>query len=521
MSFDLQFYWGLLLRRLPVMLALFLVCAISATVAALKLPATFHTSALLLVEEPQIPDTMVANVVQVEASEQLQVIEQRLLTRVNMLDIARKFDVFEDIRSMSPDDVVRLMREDSQIRRMGGQNDQATLMRVGFTGRSPTIVANVVNEYVNLILQESSNFRMSRAEGTLNFFEQEVERLSDDLDLQSGRIVSFKNQNANALPSDLTYRQNRQTLLEERQARLERDIVSLQKQRNDMVAVYEATGRISGMDPVPRSPEEEQLIRLRADLEQARAIYSESNPRMTLLRNRIAQLEKTLKEKEGGEENQVLMIDPETGTSRSATLLDVTLADFDQRIQSHMEELDSVSTELEALEVSIQATAGNAVILNALERDFDNIQARYNEAVRNLNRARVNERIEVTAQGERISVIEGANVPQEPSGPKRLQFVLVGVAAGLGLAGGFFILLEILNRCIRRPFELQSKYGIVPLAVVPYMESGRERIIRRSLLIGALLAVAIGVPAALYYIDTNYMALDIIANKVFDRLGLT
>ena len=82
------------------------------------------------------------------------------------------------------------------------------------------------------------------------------------------------------------------------------------------------------------------------------------------------------------------------------------------------------------------------------------------------------------------------------------------------------MLLELLNRVIRRPFELQSIFGIIPLAVIPYMESPRERMIRRTALVGAFVAVLIGVPAALWYIDTQYMPLDILANKVFDRLGL-
>ena len=81
--------------------------------------------------------------------------------------------------------------------------------------------------------------------------------------------------------------------------------------------------------------------------------------------------------------------------------------------------------------------------------------------------------------------------------------------------------MELLNRTIRRPLEIQSKFGIIPLAVVPYIESPQERTIRRASLIGASLAVLIGVPAVLFYIHTQYMPLDILANKVFDRLGLT
>ena len=511
MNIDLKFYWGLFIKRLPVMLALFLVCSISAAVSALKLPPTYTTSAQLLVEEAQIPDSMV-RAERIDAGQQLQIIQQRLLTRANLLGIARKFSVFEDIRSMTPDAIVTNMRAQTRIRRTGGR-EQATLMNVSFEARDGQIAANVVNEYVTLILQESTNFRMARAESTLAFFEQEVERLGADLDRQSAKVVAFKNENATALPSDLVYRQNRQTLLQERQARLEREIAAIEKQRTDMVRIFEATGQVNGPDAAALSPEAQQLEQLKFDLQQALGVYSETNPRIVLLRNRIAQLEKTLQEQ--------APVAPEGENEGPVTILDLTLAELAQRISILQEELQTVNRELETLNASIQATAGNAIDLSALERDFENIQARYNEAVANLNRARVNERIEVSAQGERVTVIENASIPSEPSGPKRFRIIAMGVIAGSGLAVGFFVLLELLNRVIRRPAELQAKFGIIPLAVVPYMESRRERMIRRGALLTAFLAVLIGVPAALWYIDTQYMSLDLLANKVLDRLGLT
>lgn len=516
MNLDLAFYWGLLLRRLPVMLALFLVCALFATISALKLPPTYSTTAQLLVEEAQIPTNMVADVVQTPASQQLQVIEQRLLTRVNLLNIARKFNVFEDIRTMTPDEIVSGMRSQTRIWRSGDRrrSESALLMRVTFRARSGQIAANVVNEYVTLILQESIEFSMSRVENTLAFFEQEVQRLDEDLGLQSALLVRFKNENSGALPSDLTFRQNRQTLLQERQSRLEREIAALQKQRGDMVTIFESTGQVDDAN-VTLSPEQQELQKLEMDLQRALAIYSETNPRIVLLRSRIDNLKGRIQENAA----DATVVD---GTeSRPATMLELTLADLDQRVASLQEELSAVTDELAELEVSIQATAANAIQLEALERDFQNIQSRYSQAVGNLNRARVSERIELSAQGQRVSVLENANVPQEPSGPNRFKLIFAGAAAGLGLAIGFFLLLEFLNRSIRRPFELQSKFGIIPLAIVPYMESRRDRIVRRSALATALVAVLVGVPAILWYIDTSYMPLDILANRVFDRLGLT
>jgi polysaccharide chain length determinant protein (PEP-CTERM system associated) len=513
MNFSLKFYWSLVLRRLPVMTAIILVCSVVAVIAALKLPPTYSTAARLLVEAPQIPDNMVASTIQTDASEQLQVIEQQLMTRANLIDIANKFEVFEDLRSLSPDRVVKSMRERTRIYRSSGRG-QATLMTLSFEADSGQVAANVVNEYVTLILEANSKFRMTRAENTLAFFEQEVERLGADLDLQSGKIIQFKNQNADALPDDLAYRQGRQALLQERLARLERERAGTQSQRNEIITVFEATGRVDA-EAQGRAPtlQEQQLALLEAELQEKLAVLSETNPKVVLLKSRIAQLQEAIK--------QAAPAAVQGASVRPASLLDVTLAEMDQRLQTMGLEIAEVSAELSELEASIAATSGNGIALSSLERDYDNIQARYNAAVNNLNQARMSERIEVSSQGQRISIIEGATVPQEPSGPNRPKIAAAGIGGGLALAAGFFMLLELLNRTIRRPAELQARFGIMPIATIPYMESAQERFRRRALLVGAFLLVLIGVPAILYYIDVNYMPLEILAHKVFDRLGLS
>jgi uncharacterized protein involved in exopolysaccharide biosynthesis len=513
MNFNFRFYWSLFMRRLPVMLALLLACSGIGLVAALKLPPTWATSAQLLVEAPQIPEAMVGATVEIAAGEQLQVIEQRLMTRANLVDIAQKYRVFSDIGGMNPDEVVKAMREATTIERSSGR-EQATLMSVGFEAASPQTAASVVNEFVTLILQASSRSRLERAEGTLAFFEQEVKRLSQDLDTQSAQIVAFKNANASALPDDLQYRLGRQALLQERQARLERDRAGLVAQKTDVVTLFQATGRIdASTDPSRLSPDEQRLVALKAELDQARAVLSESNPKMKILVGQIAQLESTLAAR--------ISAGTRSEGREPASMLDVTIAEIQSRIDALDSELATTNAELSTLEASINATSSNAIALAALERDYANIQARYNGAVNNLNQARMGERIETTAQGERISVIENAAVPQEPSGPNRKKIAALGIGLGIALAAGWFMLLELLNRTIRQPGEMKGRFGIVPIVSIPYMESRQEKFMRRSILISASLAVLIGVPAGLWYVDTNYMPLELLADKVIDRLGLS
>ncbi|MEO9899062.1 hypothetical protein [Sulfitobacter sp.] len=513
MNFDLRFYCSLFLRRLPVMTALLLICSGVGVVTALKLPPIYSTSARMLVEEPQIEVDTVT--LAVGAAEQLQVIEQQLMTRANLIDIAQEWRVFDDMRSMTPDAIAAQMRSSTRILRSGGRG-QATLMTIQFSGRTGQIVAGVVNEYVTLVLEKNKSASIEVVKKALEFYGQEVDRLTSDLDRQSAKIISFKNSNSTALPDDLVYRQGRQTLLLERLSDLEGDRSGLVNQRAEMVAVFEATGslRATGTPQRQLSPEEQQLNAWRLSLQERLSIYSETHPSVLLLKKQIEQLENQIRE-QGNIGN--LEADDQAD---APSLLDITLTDIDQRLEGLDRDIARTNEELEKLEESISATAANAIALDGLQREYENIQNQYNVAVSNLNQARAGERQETNNQGQRITIIENASVPQDPSGPGRTKIAAAGIGAGLGLAGGFFFLLELVNRTIRRPTELKSRFGIVPLASIPYMESRRERTMRRTILITAFVAVLISVPAVLYYIDTQYMPLELLANKIINRLGI-
>lgn len=502
---DLRFYWTLLMRRLPVMLALLIICSAFGAVSAIRAPSTYTTSAKLLVEGPQISQ---GRDPAGSPAESLDIIQQQLLTRANMIDIANKLNVFRREPGLTVDEKVEQMLRNISIRRSTGR-DQAPLMTVSFTSTDPRIAAGVVEELTTLILSANSRNRITLAEERLQFYQQEVDRLSADLDRQNARILEFKQQNANALPENLRYSQERQSLLQERISRLETEIANLQSQREDMVRLFEQTGNIR--QPItPRTPEEQQLAALRAELNSLLGVYAEGSPRVTALRNRIAAAERAVQAQVGSAEVE------DTGNS----MLDVSLSQIDSRIEAAQKELAQSNAELERLQENIAATAANAIALGALERDQANIQARYNAAIANLGEARTAERIETSARGQRITVVEAANVPSRPSGPNRKKIAAMGVGLGLGLAGGFFVLMELLNNSIRRPAELRSRFQVTPLAVIPYIETRQERRRRQMVGLSMILAVLIVIPLGLWAVHTQYMPLDILAQKIVNRLGL-
>jgi uncharacterized protein involved in exopolysaccharide biosynthesis len=510
MKSELRFYASLLLKRLPIVVLITGLATAVAAYVAMTLPATYRAEALLLVEQPQIPDDLASSTVQNNAPEQLEIIQQRLLTRANLLDIANELNVFPDRTSMVPDDVVDLMRASTGFSASFGR-DRATTLTINFSAENPATTAAVVNEYVTRVLDENVKLRTGMAEQTLDFFQQEVDSLGEDLSRQSARILEFKNQNIDALPEGMTYRMNRQSLLMERRSQLERDKSSVQDMRDRITQIFQATGQLPGSPEDRMSPTQQALVEARRELETAKSIYSETNPRVRVLTARVAQLER---EAAGAAGTETASGDPSTA------LFDMQMSELDAREAFIDEQLKMVIDELAEIEDAISRTPANSITLQALERDYENISARYNAASQRLATAAVGERIELTSKGQRITVLRQAVVPREPTSPNRPLIVAAGLAAGLGLSGALVVLLELLNRTVRRPADLTRALQISPLGTLPYISTSTETVKRRGAVVAVIALLAVGMPAALYYLHVEYMPLDLLADRAMSRMGL-
>ena len=343
MNLDFGFYWRLFRRRLPVMAFLFLLCGSIGLTLAIKLPTVYESQALLMVEEPEIPTELASTTVRSTPAEEIQVIQQQLMSRANLIEIANKFPIFSNIRAMSPDEVVEEMNRRTSIFISGGGNRRnasgPTLVSVKFEAGTGEIASKVVNEYVTQLIEASVRGRTGQAEDTLKFFEQEAERLDQELSERSARITEFQSRNSEALPDSINYRMGRQTMLLERLTESGRERAGLIERREQLIDMFEATGQVGSARSTPElSPAERALQDLEDELKRALTVYSETNPRVVQLRRRIELQRNELAAEQAEATGEGL-------TARD--LLDLQLADIDQQISTLDQEITRSETELE------------------------------------------------------------------------------------------------------------------------------------------------------------------------------
>ncbi len=509
---PVRYYFSIFLRRFPYFLIVAtIVSAISVTVA-MTLPPTYVSQIRLIVESPQIPGNLAASTVTTSPFEQLQIIEQRLLTRPVLLDISRKFEVLPKQDEATPDQILHELRSKTRVRISSGRN-QANLMSISFEGRSGPIVAGVLNEYLTEIQKLDVDYRKERASDTLAFFEQEVERLGAELDKANARVLEFQNENAGALPASLQFRMGRQGTLQASLQQTDQQIFTLQNQREKLLEIYNNTGQITTAPQQPQTQAQQQLTQLRNQLDNQLGVYSESSPQIRLLRARVNRLEEVV-----AAEQTASAVPSSTQTGNSS--LDLQLAQLDSQISALEDQRVTTEESLQKVTQSIEQTPANSITLSELQRDQSNIQGQYNTAVSRLASASTGERIEVTSQGQRVSVIEHPAVPSSPTKPNRLLIAGGGIGAGIGLGLALVFLLELLNRAPRRPEDLIKKLDVWPIATLPYVRSRGEVMKQRLTWATAILVIMIGVPASVWAVHTYYLPLDLLTERMIDKLGV-
>jgi uncharacterized protein involved in exopolysaccharide biosynthesis len=518
---DLKFYFSLFLRRLHwFMLFLVIGSAIGLTLAKV-LPPVYVAEARLLVESEQIPGDLAETTVRIEATEQLQIIQQRILTRDTLVDMANRLDVYgADSGARGPrmdtDELVEDMRERIIFVVTGSsrRNEGATLISVGFEAPSARMATTVANELVTLIQREDVGMRTRVARQTLQFFQQEADRLDQELASQGARILEFKEANQEALPDSLEFRRSQQAAAQERQLQVEREISALKDRRSRMETLrtrLEETGRTP--ESADQTPEEKQLQALEEELATLLSVLAPANPKIKLLQTRVDALRVRVEAQRAFTQD----VD-EQGTPLNN--FDLQMEELDGNIEFLIDQRDQLEQRLLQLASSIEATPSNAIALDTLERDYANSRREYDIAVAKRAQAQTGDIIEALRQGQRISVVEQAVIPSEPEKPNRQLIAAGGIGGGFVLGLAMVVLLELLNKGIRRPVDLTNRLGITPFATLPYYRTRTEGIRRRMIIFGILGFFLIAIPLGLWAVNTYVISLDRLFDLITQRVGL-
>ena len=579
--FSLRDFVSAIARRRWVAILTIVPCVLAAVLFAALLPPHYRSTGTILIEQQEVPQDLVRSTVSAYADQRLQVINQRVMTSQNLLNIMARYGLYPErqgkdtreklVERMRDDVALKLINADVIDPRSGAARQATIAFSVSYTSRSPDHAVKVANEITSLYLNENLTERQRVASNATSFLDDESSRISKQISVTEGKLAEFKAKHADALPEldnlnrslldrteqDLRAAEMRNMSLDQQRVFIEAQLVEVKP--NSMLTTDGGERVLTPQD---------RLRIAKSRLASAKAIYAPDHPDIARLQREISGLEASV----GGDAEPTsaneLQRNLETARGELASARDRYAPGHPdvQRLERNVAGLEAELAKLPAasdkprkpseapdnpayiqLQTQLQATLSEQSALKArmdqmrermtgyerqvalapqvereyrtLLRDYESAQNKYQELRAKQMEAQLAQNLESERKGERFTVIEPPMPPEEPVSPNRWAILILGLVLALGITGGMIFTLESLDTSVRGRRDLMNLLATPPLAVLPWIETIDDRI-RRTRHRRYALAGAVGsVLLLISMIHLLYRPLDIVWLSLLRRLG--
>lgn len=567
-------YLDALKRRRKPALIIALALLIVGGIGIFVWPNSYTSTATILIENPDIPPGLVPSTVTTLAAQQIQYINQRVMTRTNLARIIEKFDLYPDERKYLPtlllvEDVQRDMRInpiDVQAQGDRGQQVVSTIaFQLSFEHKNPEVARQVANELVSLYLAENVRQRTEQTAETTQFMQSEVDRLDGEVRGLESQVAEVKKANEGSLPSLTAF--NMQLM-----AQLNNDISEINRQlqatRENKIMLDAQLAQLNPIattvtpDGKPITSPADQLKALQTELARLEARYSPQHPDVIRtkrdleavkaqlgadinLDNTAANLQEAQLELAKAKANYAAESPQVQAAQRKVDTLKERATEPRRsgigsmepdnpayiQIRAQRETMESqerslltkqsdLRRRLSEVEQRIEKSSEVEKDLSGLMRRLNTATLNYQSARERLSTAKMGQALETQSKGERFSLVEPPDLPLLPSSPNRP--VLLALLAVLTLAAGLGWpqVAESMDQAINSPRAVERVQGAPPIAEIPLIETAEDRKRDRNVRVWVLLWVPIIVAVILALIHFFVIPLDVLWYVGLRRLGM-
>jgi len=572
-ALDFSDYLDAFKRRRASILVIAVAVFLMGALAAFLWPATYKSSATILIKEQDIPSELVQSTVTSFASQRIQAISQRVMARPNLLDIIKKYNLYADKKErLTTEEIISNMRDQISLDlidadvvdpRTGRPTSATIAFSLSFSGENPGQVQKVANELTSLYLKENLKERSTQANETYTFLNSESERLNKEIAGLQTKLATFKEQHAKALPElqslninmldrteremddiDSQIRQQKQTRIylqgqltqlkpfgsdasldpkTRLQALRTNYLGLLARYSADHPDVIRARREIEGLEKevgqVDSSSEQlKQIEALRGELATLRKKYSPKHPDVLKLERQIKALEKTVTETKKSKVTSKLASSAADNPDNPAYIqlqTQVEAADAEIRSLNHKKEL--LKQKVADYEKRLTETPQVEREYTSLQRNLTDTVAEYQGIRAKLTSAEIGQQLEKDSKGERFEIVEQPILPEKPVSPNRPAILFLSFVLAMGCGIGYAAVAESLDSSIRGSKGLTSATGAPPLATIPYLESDEEKSRRKNRKIRRAAAAIAAIIIAITLFHNFLMPLDVLWYKVLRK----
>ncbi|MCI0410107.1 MAG: hypothetical protein L0191_16380 [Acidobacteria bacterium] len=470
-----ELIWAVWNRRKWLAILLF-AAPVSAVVSLVTfLPNIYRSTATVLVERQQVPETFVRATVTSGLETRLHTISQEILSRSRLEGLITRFGLYPDLREQtSPEAVIERMRRDIKLDLKAvaaeGRGGATIAFSLSYLGSDPQTVALVTNTLASFYIEENLKVRERQAAGTAEFLRVQLQEVKQRLDEQERRVSEFKKRYIGELPQQM---QANLATLEglNVQLRLNSDNQIRAMDRREALAkqLAEADSFGSGGGPDATAA---RIARLSQELTQLRTLFSDKYPDVIRLKAEIAALESQLAEKklDGKQEENT----PGFPTSPYVLQIKQGRSEVEAEIKGLKREEQRLRDAIATYQRRVEGTPQREQEFQEMSRDYETTTQLYRSLLTRYEEAQIAESMEQRQKGEQFRILDPAIASQQPAAPDRIRLILMGFLLSLGLAAGAVMLAEQLDTSFHTVDDLRTFATVPVLVSIPKIVTGAD-----------------------------------------------
>lgn len=244
-----------------------------------------------------------------------------------------------------------------------------------------------------------------------------------------------------------------------------------------------------------------QLEKMRSQLAELSAHYTDSYPDVQRLKREIAKTQKTrenliasMKESPGGDQAGAISPHEVGDPTQAAPLLQLQgqLRASQNEIVNREQAIADLKGRIGEYQRRLNAEPASEQQLADLTRGYDQSKTNYDDLLKKENESQMATSMEQLQQGERFTMLDPPTLPLKPMFPNRVKFCAMGLAVGFLLGAAIVALLELLDDRMHTDNEIKKLLPASIIAEVPAIEiASDERRERRQVVIGWTTAAAV------------------------------
>jgi len=460
---DLEFYIGMVVKWYWIVLITLALALLFGIYRVLTLQNYYEAQTVIIVQPQKLPPDVVRTIVAEDVNIRMTTLSQRIQSRTNLEKIIHDFDLFssEAHREMFMEDKVAVLKKRISVGLTKGRNRNADSFTVSYKGTDPVRVTRITQALAANIIEENLKLRESEVLGTNAFLATELKAMREKLVATETGLKEYRERYMGGLPEQLESNLSILNSLNERLTHV-RGEVRLSKDRLDLF-LQRANQPVDIMDDIPVRvmDKEQELTRLREELNFRMKRYTEFHPDVLQVKSAIRQLEAEPDE-----------IAAERPRARSLSAFERLRADRLAEIRMNEKERDSLQAQILIYKKRVEDTPKREQELISLQRDYDNIRSAYHSLLNRQIESQIAVNMEKQQKGGQFRIIDPARVPEKPMVPDMKKLVLFILVAGLGLGCGVVALLELMKPTFRGAGSVELYTAVPVIANIPTIQYG-------------------------------------------------